>query len=176
MMTLEITTQRLSNQRLSHTNFKTPQEVVQWLGAVQAQDYAGVKWAIAQRMTDTTEAVLDQALADGSILRTHLLRPTWHFVTPEDIRWLLQLTAPRVLTTLGYMDGQLEINKSLIKQSNAILMKSLQCGKQLTRTELEVALQEHDIKTTNLCMIHFMMHAELEGIICRSVRPGKQFT
>src|SRR5258706_1875096 len=176
MLTLEITTQRLSNQRLSHTKFKTPQEVVQWLGAVQAQDYAGAKWAIAQRMTDTTDAALDQALADGSILRTHLLRPTWHFVTPEDIRWLLQLTAPRVLTMLGYMDGQLEINEALIKQSNAILMKSLHGGKQLTRTELEVTLKERGIKTTNLRMIHFMMHAELDGIICSGGRRGKQFT
>jgi hypothetical protein len=176
MMNLEITTQRLSNQRLSHTNFKTPQEVVQWLGAVQAQDYAGAKWAIAQRMTDTTEAALDQALAGGSILRTHLMRPTWHFVTPEDIRWLLKLTAPRVLTMLASMDRQLELDKAILKQSNAILTKALQDNKQLTRSELESALHERGIETTNLRMIHFMMHAELDGIICSGGRRGKQFT
>jgi len=175
-MTLEITVQRLHNQRLSHTNFKTPQAVVQWLGAVQAQDYAGAKWALAQRMTDTTDAALDQALADGSILRTHLLRPTWHFVTPEDIRWLLKLTAPRVLTLLGFMDRQLELGKAIIKQSNALLIKALHGGKQLTRTELESIFQERGIKTTNLRMTHFMMHAELDGIVCSGGRKGKQFT
>src|SRR5712691_9619251 len=137
IMTLEITTQRLHNQRLSHTNFKTPNEAVQWFGAVQAQDYAGAKWAIGQRILDTIDSALDQALADGSILRTHLLRPTWHFVTPQDIRWMLKLTAPRVLAMLAHMDRQLELNKDVIKQSNAILMKALQGGKQLTRTELE---------------------------------------
>jgi hypothetical protein len=175
-MTLEIATQRLHNQRLSHTNFKTPQAVVQWLGAVQAQDYAGAKWALAQRMTDTTDAALDQALADGSILRTHLLRPTWHFVTPEDIRWLLKLTAPRVLAMLGFMDRQLELDKAILKQSNAILTKALQGNKQLTRSELEVTLNKRGIKTTNLRMTHFMMHAELDGIVCSGGRRGKQFT
>lgn len=175
-MTLEIATRRLYNQRLSHTNFKTPQAVVQWLGAVQAQDYAGAKWALAQRMADTTDSALDQALADGSILRTHLLRPTWHFVTPEDIRWLLKLTAPRVLVALTSMDHQLELDKTILKQSNAILTKALQGGKQLTRTELESALHKRGIQTTNLRMTHFMMHAELDGIVCSGGRRGKQFT
>jgi hypothetical protein len=175
-MTLEITTRRLHNQRLSQTNFKTPNEVVQWLGAVQAQDYAAAKWAIAQRMLDTTDSALDQALAGGSILRTHLLRPTWHFVTPQDIRWLLKLTAPRVTKILASMDRQLEIDEALIKQSRAILVKALKGGKQLTRTELESALQARGIKTTDLRMIHFMMHAELGGIICSGGRRGKQFT
>ena len=176
MTTLEITTQRLHNQRLSHTNFKTPQAAVQWLGAVQAQDYAGAKWALAQRMTDMTDAALDQALADGSILRTHLLRPTWHFVTPEDIRWLLKLTAPRVLALLGSMDRQLELDKAILKQSNTLLTKALQGNRQLTRAEIESIFHERGIKTTNLRMTHFMMHAELDGIVCSGGRRGKQFT
>lgn len=175
-MTLEIVTRRLYNQKLSHTNFKTPQAVVQWLGAVQAQDYAGAKWALAQRMTDATDAALDQAFADGSILRTHLLRPTWHFVTPEDIRWLLKLTAPRVLALLGSMDRQLELDKAIIKQSNAILTKALLGNQQLSRIELESKFHERGIKTTNLRMTHFMMHAELDGIVCSGGRRGKQFT
>jgi len=175
-MILEITVQRLHNQRLSETNFKTPNEVVQWLGAVQAQDYAAAKWALTQRMTDTTDAALDRAFANGSILRTHLLRPTWHFVTPRDIRWLLILTAPRVLKTLTSMDRQLEIDGALIKQSNAIIVRALRSDKQLTRSEIESALQERGIKTTNLRMTHFMMHAELDGIVCSGARRGKQFT
>jgi hypothetical protein len=60
---------------------------------VQAQDYAGAKWALGLRLKDSTDASIDQAFADGSLLRIHLLRPTWHFVSPTDIRWLLMLTA-----------------------------------------------------------------------------------
>jgi len=175
-MTLKITAQRLYNQRLAQTKFKTPLEVVQWLGAVQAQDYAGAKWAIAQRMTDATDAALDQAFNEGSILRTHVMRPTWHFVAPEDIRWLLKLTSPRVLALLGSMDRQLELDKAILKQSNAILTKALQGNKQFTRAELESVLQARGIKTTNLRMTHFMMHAELDGIICSGGRRSKQFT
>src|ERR1041384_4441571 len=102
---------RSHHQKLSGTKFDTASEVIRWLGAVQAQDYAGAKWALALRMQNATDSALDQALADGSILRTHLLRPTWHFVTPEDIRWLLKLTAPRVLALLAYLDRQLEVDK-----------------------------------------------------------------
>ena len=89
----DITHLRLRNQRLSGAALSTPEEVVGWLGAVQAQDYAGAKWALHLRMGSGTGDQTDQALAQGSILRTHLLRPTWHFVTPADIHWLLALTA-----------------------------------------------------------------------------------
>src|SRR5512142_2802105 len=91
-----IVQRRLLNQRLAGTSFETPEEVVAWLGAVQAQDYPGAKWAVAQRAHGLTDAALDLALAEGRILRTHVMRTTWHFVTPADIRWLLKLTAPSV--------------------------------------------------------------------------------
>ena len=74
--------------------FQGPDDVIRRLGAVQAQDYAGAKWALAMRMQGAGEAELDRALSAGVILRTHVLRPTWHFVTPADIRWMLKLTHP----------------------------------------------------------------------------------
>src|SRR5689334_7123095 len=101
-MTLDITSYRLHNQRLSQTNLTSPAEVVNWLGAVQSQDFAGGKWAIGLRTNGLTEADVDRAFTDGSILRTHLMRPTWHFVTPADIRWMLALTAPRVRALLAF--------------------------------------------------------------------------
>lgn len=76
---------RLRNQRLIAKTCKSPEEVVGWLGAVQAQDYYGAKWAVAQRMKSVSDAAVEQAFADGTILRTHVLRPTWHFVLPADI-------------------------------------------------------------------------------------------
>lgn len=96
MKNSEIAQRRLYGQSLRKPSFETPADVVSHLGAVQAQDYAGAKWALSQRMKDAVDSDLDQAFNDGSILRTHLLRPTWHFVTLKDIRWMLMLTAPRV--------------------------------------------------------------------------------
>jgi len=175
-MTLEIPFQRLHSQKLSHPIFKTPNEVVQWLGAVQAQDYAGAKWALAQRMLNTTDAALDEAFADGSILRTHLLRPTWHFVTPKDIRWMLKLTAPRVHAVSAYMVRQSGLDKAIFKKSNVTLEKALRGDKQLTRTELASNLDKAGISADGFRLGYLMMYAELEGLICSGARRGKQFT
>ena len=141
-MTFAITSYRLHSQRISEADLTTPSDVVSWFGAVQSQDFLGAKWAIGLRTNGLTEADVDRAFADGSILRTHLMRPTWHFVTPQDIRWLLALTAPRVNAQLKYMDRQLELDRPLLKQSNTILEKTLRGGKFLTRAELGSALQD----------------------------------
>jgi hypothetical protein len=149
---------------------------VGWLGAVQAQDYAGAKWALAQRMTDATDSALDQAFADGSILRSHLLRPTWHFATPEDIRWLLQLTGPRVHAVNAFMYRQSELDKATFKKSYAVLEKALRDGKQLTRTELASALGKAGISAKSVRLAYIIMSAELDGLLISGARRGKQFT
>src|SRR4029079_18605385 len=89
---------RLFNQRLTHAPFTDPAEVVRWLGAVQSQDYLFAKWSLAQRMDgdSTTDRAIERSFDAGDFLRTHVMRPTWFFVPPEDIRWMLTLTAPRV--------------------------------------------------------------------------------
>ncbi len=125
MTKLDIATQRLHNQRIENTNLKAPSEVVAWLGAVQAQDYAGAKWAIGLRSQSVTDADVEQAFTDGKILRTHILRPTWHFVTPEDIRWLLKLTAPRVHRFNAYQYRQLELDHIIFKRSHDVFIKTL---------------------------------------------------
>src|SRR6185436_17550334 len=96
MNTPDVVSQRLRNQKLASSEFKRAVDVVRWLGAVQAQDFGAAKWALGLRKRSATDAGIEAAFNEGQILRTHLLRPTWHFVAAEDIRWLLQLTAPRV--------------------------------------------------------------------------------
>src|SRR5688572_13072811 len=91
-----IPARRLHNQGLDEPRFATADQVVAWFGAVQAQEYALAKWALGLRMPGATDAVIEQAATDGAILRTHVMRPTWHWVARADIRWLLELTAPRV--------------------------------------------------------------------------------
>src|SRR3712207_4237247 len=102
MLLPTVAVHRLHNQQLDQTKFHTPSDVVAWFGAVQAQEYAGAKWALGLRLHGVTDADIEQAFVHGTILRTHVLRPTWHFVTPADIRWLLDLTAPRVHAANAY--------------------------------------------------------------------------
>ena len=175
-MTLDILQQRLHNQLLSQTKFTQPSQVVAWLGAVQSQDYAGAKWALAQRTNGLTDAIIEQAFARGEILRTHVLRPTWHFVTPVDIHWMLALTAPRVRAAMAYMNRQLGLDTAIFEKSNAALTKALQGNKQLTRSELGQILQKAGIPVDGLHLGHLMGRAELDGIICSGVRRGKQHT
>jgi Winged helix DNA-binding domain len=172
----DIAYQRLHNQRISSTTFATPAEVVGWLGAVQSQDYAGAKWAVAQRTHSLTDAALDQAFAEGSILRTHVLRPTWHFVTPADIRWMLALSAPRVHQLNSSMYRKCELDDATFARSNAALANALQGRKQLTRSELATALAHVGIHADGFRLSYLMMYAELEGLICSGGRRGKQFT
>src|SRR5262245_13980763 len=102
MALLDIPRLRLHNEHLIGTPLATPEDVVTWLGAVQAQDYAGAKWAVGQRARACTDDAVEKAFDCGKILRTHVLRPTWHFVAPDDVRWMLALTAPRVNAASAY--------------------------------------------------------------------------
>lgn len=169
---------RLAHQHLTPPFLRTPAEVVSALGAVQAQDYAGAKWALAQRLSGgSTDTALDDAFNNGEILRTHILRPTWHFVTPADIGWMLQLSAPRVHTVNAYMYRQLEIDDATIKKSNTVLTKAVQGGKHKTRAELASALEKSGVSTVNGMRLGYLIHrAELDGILISGPRTGKQFT
>lgn len=173
----DIARRRLANQHLTAATLATPADVVRLLGAVQAQDYAGAKWAIALRTRGTVDGIVEQALTDGSIIRTHVLRPTWHFVAPADIRWMLALTAPRVKAAMAYYDRKLELDDALFRRSNAAIARALRDGKQLTRAELAEVLRRARIDVTGSQRLgHLMLRAELDGVVCSGARRGKQFT
>lgn len=152
-------------------------EIVRWLGAVQAQDFNAAKWALALRMRRATDATLEGAFNKGEILRTHVMRPTWHFVAPEDIRWLLQLTAPRVNLRAGPNYRKFELDAAVFKRSNKIFAKALEGGKHLTRPDLKSMLNADGIDVTDpVRLAHILLRAELDGVICSGPRIGKQFT
>ena len=177
MTHMNIAYQRIHHQRLVGTPFQRPADVVQWLGAVQAQDYAGAGWALGLRSHAVTEAQIEQTFADGALLRTHVLRPTWHFVSPADIRWLLALTAPRVHAANAYMYRKLEIDDDVMQRTNAVLVHALQGGAHRTREDVRTLLEEAGITTTGALRLgYLLMQAELDGLICSGPRHGKQFT
>ncbi len=173
----EIAHRRLYNQRISGAPLENPGDVVDWLGAVQAQDYAGAKWALGLRMQRATDDEIDRAFAAGSILRTHLLRPTWHFVSPSDIRWMQALTGPRVHAANAGIYRRLELDRATLKRSRRVMEKALSAGRPLTRDELREALERAGIAVgSGLRLAFVVMAAELDAVICSGPRRGKQFT
>jgi hypothetical protein len=174
---LAVAQRRLANQLLATRGLENATDVVRALGAVQAQDYAGAKWALAQRMRHATDASIERELSAGRILRTHVLRPTWHFVAPADIRWMLALTAPRVKQAVAYHGRINELTPSIIRRSNDAIATALSGGKQLTRGELAIALDRARIRNTSgQRLAHLVMRAELDAIVCSGARRGNQFT
>ena len=150
------------------------EQVVRGLGAVQAQDYGPAGWSIAQRTTGPTQPAVDLALAQGRVLRTHVLRPTWHLVLPEDLRRLLQVTAPRILARSQPRWRQLGLDPDLVSRGRSVLSRALGGGNRLTRTELGRALAAGGLRLDNSALGHLLMRAELEGLICSGGLLGKQ--
>jgi hypothetical protein len=173
---MDIVAHRLRNQQLARPAFRRPEEVVAWLGAVQSQDYTGAKWALNLRAKGLTDADVDRAYDEGRILRTHVMRPTWHFVAPPDLRWLLALTAPRVHKISAYYYKQNELDDRLFTRSRKALERALEGGATLTRAELAGVLARHGIEASGTRLAHIVFHAELEGVICSGPLRGKQFT
>jgi Winged helix DNA-binding domain len=176
MTNAEIIRYRLFNQQIAESKFKKPKQIVEWMVAMQAQEYAMAKWAIGLRLPGSTDQVIEKSFTEGEILRTHLMRPTWHFVTPGDIRWLLKLTAPRVEAFNAFTYRQQELDNKIFSRSNDIIAKTLEGGKHLLRTELQAVLNQKKIIADGVRLSALMMKAELGGIICSGPRRGNQFT
>jgi hypothetical protein len=87
---------RLINQQIAGSACTTVKEIVAWMGAIQGQDYAMAMWAIGLRLKGATRAAVEAAITEAGIIRTHVLRPTWHFVAAADIYWMLELSAPHI--------------------------------------------------------------------------------
>jgi len=168
---------RLNNQRLSARKFERPIEVVRWLGGVQAQDYNAAKWALALRSVNATELKIEEAFNKGQILRTHVMRPTWHFVTPEDIRWLLELTSPRVNAVCAHYYRKFELDDRFFHRAHKVIGKALQKERYLTRVELRDRLIAQGVGPGDAVRLGFILiRAELDGLVCSGPRQGKQFT
>jgi hypothetical protein len=174
---LDIIDARLRNQRLTGSPLATPAEVVGWLGAVQAQEYGESKWALAMRARRLSDAAIERAFSAGAILRTHVLRPTWHFVTPADIRWMLTLTGPRISRAMSSYHRRLELDATVFRKSEKAIASALRGGAQLTRQELKAALQRAGVNADGVQRLAFLtIQAETDAVMCSGGRRGNQFT
>src|SRR5215813_3369339 len=160
-MLMNLVAERLHNQKLSSSESRKPVDIVRWFGAVQSQDFEAAKWALALRMLSATNAKIEEAFNRGKILRTHLMRPTWHFVAHDDIRWLLTLTAPRVNLKCGPNYRKFELDDTVFKRSHKVLEKALRNGKHLARSELRQRLNESGVAADDTVRLaHILIRAE----------------
>ncbi|HYG21033.1 MAG TPA: winged helix DNA-binding domain-containing protein [Ohtaekwangia sp.] len=176
MKSSAISNHRLTHQQLVGTGLKTSQDIIRWMGCLQAQEYASVKWAIGNRVENITDADVEKAFNAGHILRTHVLRPTWHFVLPEDIRWMLRLSAARLKATARSMHRKLGIDEKVLRRSNSLIAKALETEPFLTRGVLQGILQKGKVITDDIRLGLLLFNAEQDEIICSGPRQGKQFT
>jgi hypothetical protein len=167
---------RLRAQRIAAPMAPDPAAVVAWFGAVQAQDYPGAKWALALRAPALTDAQLDRALADGTIIRTHGPRPTWHFMAQADARAVLAAVGPRVQLRSQVMYRPYEIDGALMRKVFRVWERTLGNRRFATRTALGAALSAAGIEASGVRLGLITMWAELEQMICSGPRAGKQFT
>jgi hypothetical protein len=172
-----IAAERMARHWLARPGLADAADVVGWLGAVQAQDYGAAKWALALRMRGAIDGEpIDRALHEGRILRTHLMRPTWHFVAAADIRWLLELTAPRVRPALGFGRRQFGLTDALHRRATRAIERALEREECLTRPELGDRLARAGIAATGVPLALMVMSAELDGVICSGPWRDKRST
>ena len=172
-----IAERRLVNQYINREGLPRPADIVSWFGAVQGQEYEPAKWGLALRMPDgTLNAQIERAFEEGRILRTHAMRPTWHLVTPLDIRWMQELTGPRVQRAMTPYIRRLELDARTLARGIRVIERSLRDRQYLTRTELAERLQRAKLAMTGQRLAMMVMHAELEAVICSGPRREKQST
>jgi DNA glycosylase AlkZ-like len=176
MLPRDIAQQRLINQQIAAPTHQKPCDVVAALGAIQAQDFLGALWAIGLRLPHATEAGVKQAIADRTIIRTWPMRGTLHFVAAADVRWMLELLAPRIVASSAGRYRQLELNTTVFLRGERVFIKALQGGVALTRDQMYEQLERSRISTAGQRGIHILSRLAQEGLICFGAHAGKQPT
>ena len=167
---------RLQNQKIIGTHFKTPEEVVSYMGGMQAQDYLGALWAVGLRTTSCTEKDVEKAIIDRKIVRTWPMRRTLHFVPAADVHWMMKLTSERVIKTYAAHMPQLGLNEDILAHARKVVTKTLIGGKIITRPTLNEALEKAGIDTEEGRGLHLIWRLGQESLICFGPREGKQQT
>ena len=176
MLPRDIAHQRLINQQIAAPPRKKPCDVVAALGAIQAQDFLGALWAIGLRLPHATEADVKQAIADRTIIRTWPMRGTLHFVAAADVRWMLELLAPRIVASSAGRYRQLELNIAIFLRGEKVFIKALHGGVALTRDQMYEQLERSRISTAGQRGIHILSRLAQEGLICFGAHASRQPT
>lgn len=169
----DLTSRRLCAQGIT-CPLGTPHDAVARLTAVQAQDRPSALWAIGLRTTGGRAEDVEKAVGSRSIVRTWLMRGTLHFAAAEDIRWVLDLVAPRVLAGSRTRDEQLRLDEGTYERSRAAFADALGDQGCLTRSEMMRVLEEAGISTAGQRGYHILWHLALEKLICFGPMVGRE--
>lgn len=176
MKITEVGMHRLFNQHVGEKRLTTVKELVEWMGAMQAQDMASAKWGIGVRIPGINEKIVDEAINNGEIIRTHVMRPTWHLVAAKDYHSMMRLTAPSINVSLKTRQKQLELDEDFFKVSNEAVEKILANGNHLTREELTRELSINISNLDSSRMNHILLKAELDRLICSGIIKKRRQT
>ena len=167
---------RLVNQHVVRPVFDDPADVVQWLGAVQAQDYAAGLWAVGLRTKHAREADVEGAVARRAIVRTWPMRGTLHFVAAADARWMCRLLTPRVIASARARYRQVELDDKVFAHSARVAEQALVGGRTLRRDAMYKVWNSAGIATDESRGLHILGHLAQTGLLCFGPRDGKQHT
>ncbi|HEX3730270.1 MAG TPA: winged helix DNA-binding domain-containing protein [Opitutaceae bacterium] len=167
---------RLRSQQVAAPRARRPADVVRSLGALQAQDYPGALWSIGLRLPGATEADVERAVEDKTIVRTWPMRGTLHFVAAADVRWMLAALTPRVIAGAAGRQKQLELTPAVFRRSRKLCERALQGERTLTREALLAALERGGIALNPHRGYHILWRLAQEGTLCFGPRAGKQLT
>jgi hypothetical protein len=167
---------RLLNQRIDGEKFERPEEVVRWMGALQAQDYQQSLWAIGLRTQSATVADIEQAIVNRKIVRTWPMRGTLHFVPGEDAKWMLSLSASRMLANDRRRLEQLELDETIMERCKERIYDALKGNQRLSRPNMMQLLEDSGIGTQGQRGYHILWYLSQSGLICLGPMQDKQQT
>lgn len=167
---------RLCNQLLAGNSFKEPHEVVSYMGAMQSQAFVMARWAIGVRIPGLTDQRVKKAIDEAQIVRTHILRPTWHFVAAEDIHWMSDLSMPRLRPIYISYARMLGVDDNIFDKHWQDIEKLLRDDNHLTRVELRECLELNGKVIDDNAIKRILSFAELEGLICNGRIKGNKQT
>ncbi|MDX6278402.1 MAG: hypothetical protein QOJ72_2530 [Nocardioidaceae bacterium] len=167
---------RAHAQGLDAPRFTSAVEVVRHLGCVQSQLHDMALWAVARRARALTMADLQAAFRRGDFLRTHILRPTWHYVDPTDIHWLMALTAPRIRQLMSSSWTSMGLTPQLIERGSQVIVDTLSDSEPRTRAELAASLDAAALQAAGNHLVHQLMNAEISLLVVNGPMRGKQHT
>jgi hypothetical protein len=173
---LNIARLRLHNQQIAAHRFQRPDQVVAWLGALQAQDYPGALWSIGLRLPCATQADVENAISARTIVRTWPMRGTLHFVAATDLHWMRALLTPRIIDRSALRQRQLELSTPVFARCEKIFLKALRGGRQFTREQMFALLEKSRISTASQRGYHILWRLAQQGLLCFGTHTGKQPT
>jgi hypothetical protein len=150
--------------------------VVQWFGAMQAQDMASGLWSLGVRLPGCTVQDVNAALERREAIRTWPMRGTVHLVPPADAHWMLELMGVRALAGAAKRRQTIGLDETTAERGVELLATLLADGRRRTRAECLAALADRGVALAGQQGYHLLWYASQKGVTCITPHLGKEQT